>query len=450
MTDEVRGVAPRSRGSLRQERDSAKLVTVMPCARPTTRWRSLISVIVLLASVAVSGCGGGAERSSGGPTSPGTGRTVPTTVAAPGSATSTSPPFVPSAEIEPVAYPDQPADVPWPTGEWPDAPLPPEVDPAEVESTLDRAFGELSPSELQATDAVVVVHRGSIVAERYRAGFGDATTVHRSWSMAKSFTQALVGILVRDGRLDVHAPAPVPEWEDPDDPRHAITTDVLLRMASGLEWLEDYYVPESDTVAMLGGAGQGDMAHFAADKPLEVPPDTRVRYSTGTSNIVSGIIGRMVGTGDEYEAFIEDELLTPLGIDLADTHLGWDGAGQLIGGSVFDLTARDFARFGLLYARGGRWDGEQLLPVGWVDYARTPTPPPAGTEAYGAHWWTYDECESGFRAGGLNGQHIVVCPTLDLVVVVLSNRVDGRDGEIRDGVVAAFSDMQPVGGDGSG
>jgi CubicO group peptidase (beta-lactamase class C family) len=318
------------------------------------------------------------------------------------------------------------------------------VDGAAVQSVLDRAFGEQSTSELQTTDAVLVVHGGRIVAERYRPAWGDRSTPHRSWSMAKSFTQALVGILVGQGRLDVYQPADVPEWTDPNDPRHAITVDQLLRMASGLAWKEDYFATDSDTIAMLGGAGAQDMAQFAASKPLEVPPDTRVRYATGTSNIVSGVIGRIVGSGDRYRAFVSDELLRPIGIDPAGTAIGWDGAGNLVGGSVFDLTARDFARFGLLYLRGGQWDGRRIVPEGWVDYARTPTPPPAGTAEYGAHWWTYEDCPDGFRAGGFNGQHIVVCPTLDLVVVVLGNRTDGQDGKIRDGLVAAFRDTAPA------
>jgi CubicO group peptidase (beta-lactamase class C family) len=232
--------------------------------------------------------------------------------------------------------------------------VPEGVDADALEAHLDRAFGELSADELNTTDAVVVIQGGRLVAERYRPGFGDETTPHRSWSMAKSFTQALVGILVAQGRLDIYEPAPVPQWEAADDPRHEITTDQLLRMASGLAWIEDYFAPDSDTIAMLGGEGKDDMAAYAADKPLEAPPGERVRYATGTSNIVAGIIGGTVGTGDEYEAFIDEELLAPLGIELENTELGWDGAGQLIGGSVFDLTARDFARFGLLYRGVGR------------------------------------------------------------------------------------------------
>jgi CubicO group peptidase (beta-lactamase class C family) len=399
------------------------------------RMRRTTGAAMVVLAVALVACSGAGGRASDPPVT--SGASTSTSAVTPSTTVAS---FDPPDGVVPIDYPSQPADVPWPTDEWPEGPLPPDVDPAAVDAVLDRAFGELSPSEIQATDAVVVVQGGRIVAERYREGFGDAATIHRSWSMAKSFTQALVGILVAQGRLDIEAPAPVPEWEDPDDPRHAITTDQLLRMASGLAWKEDYFAADSDTVAMLGGAGQADMAHYAADKPLEVEPGTRVRYATGTSNILAGVVGRIVGSGDPYEAFIAEELLLPLGIDPAHTNLGWDGAGNLIGGSVFDLTARDFARFGLLYARGGVWDGESVVPPGWVDYARTPTPPPAGTDSYGAHWWTYDDCPDGFRAGGLNGQHIVICPTLDLVVVVLSNRVDGRDGEVRDGLVHVFRD----------
>lgn len=345
-----------------------------------------------------------------------------------------------------VDYPAQPAGVAWPTRGWEEAPLPPEVDAARVDAILAKAFGEYTSGTNRSFDAVVVVHRGRIVVERYRPDWGDRSTIHRSWSMAKSFTQALVGILVRDGEVDVYAPAPVPEWADPSDPRHATTTDELLRMASGLRFKEDYFAPDSDTLAMLGGAGKEDMAHYAASLPLEVPPGSRVQYQTGMSNIVAGIVGRSVGQGDPYRAFILRELLDPLGIPAAEVKPGFDGAGNLIGGSVFDTTARNFAKFGYLYLRGGAWDGRRIVPEGWVDYARTPTPPPAGIATYGAHWWVDTKHPGRFRAGGFGGQHIVVVPDRDLVVVVLSDRLDGKDGEIRDELVDAFEGVPAAGG----
>lgn len=405
---------------------------------PAPRRRTGTTGTILLTGVLLLGACSGTESSSSAATT--------TTARPPSTAsttTSTTVAFAPRVEAVPVAYPAQPDGTPWPTDEWPEGPVPAGVDAAALDAHLDRSFGELS-TEGNTTDAVLVVQGGRIVAERYRPGFGDRNTTHPSWSMAKSFTQALVGILVVKGELDIYEPAPVPAWDEPGDPRAAITTDQLLRMASGLAWIEDYFATDSDTLAMLFGDGQSDMAAYAADKPLEAPPDSRAAYATGTSNIISGIIGRIVGTGDDYERFIDDELLQPLGIDLEGTDLGWDGAGQLIGGSVFDLNARDYARFGLLYLRGGAWDGTAIVPPSWVDYARTPTPPPAGWDQYAAHWWTYEDCPGGFRAGGFYGQHIVLCPSLDLVVVVLSSRSDGRDGEVRDGIVHLFRDAAPV------
>ncbi|MBX3284718.1 MAG: serine hydrolase [Actinobacteria bacterium] len=407
-----------------------------PAPARRTGWRPGLVAVVALALLAACSDGSDGARPADTSTAPSTATTsttlAPTTTVA----------FEPRVAAPPVAYPPQPDGTPWPTDEWPEGPVPGGVDAAALQAHLDRSFGELS-TEGNTTDAVLVVQHGRIVVERYRPGFGDRATTHPSWSMAKSFTQALTGILVARGDLDIYEPAPVPAWSDPDDPRHAITTDQLLRMASGLEWKEDYFSTDSDTIAMLFGDGQADMAAYAASKPAAAPPDSQVAYSTGTSNIVSGIIGRIVGTGDDYERFVDDELLEPIGIDPAGTDLGWDGAGQLIGGSVFDLNARDYARFGLLYLRGGTWDGRPIVPSTWVDYGRTPTPPPVGWDKYAAHWWTYEDCPGGFRAGGFYGQHIVICPTLDLVVVVLSSRSDGKDGEVRDGLVHLFRDARP-------
>lgn len=381
-------------------------------------------------------------------TSPSTGAGPTAATAAPGTTagtTSMSARFVPDHVTLDVRYPPQPSDVAWPTAGWTEGPLPPEADAAQVQATLDKAFGELSTGPNQQFDAALVVHRGRIVVERYRPGFGDRHTIHRSWSMAKSFTQALVGILVRDGKLDVRAPAPVAGWSNPEDPRHAITTDQLLRMASGLEWKEEYFAPDSDTLAMLGGVGKQDMAAYAASKSLEVPPGSRVRYSTGSTCIASGIVGSVVGHGDAYRTFIQRELLDPMGIPPGEVAPGFDGAGNLIGGSVFDTTARNYAKLGLLYLRDGTWDGTRIEPEGWVDYARTPTPAPAGLPTYGAGWWLKASDPSRFEAGGFGGQHIVVVPKKDLVVVLLSDRLDGKDGAIRDDLVDAFANLPDAG-----
>lgn len=408
-------------------------------ATETRAWRRGVCIGLGTAMLVAGACSGeDPERAGAG--DPGAGSSAPAdrTASTDGTVT-TLVDFEPRTPAVPIDYPAQPEGVAWPTGGWETAPIPEGVDAAAVEARLDAAFGPESTGPSANYDAVVVVHGGRIVAERYRDGWGDETTIHRSWSMAKSITATLAGILVGQGRLDIYAPAPVPQWSDPADPRHEITTDQLLRMASGLEWNETYLDTSSDTVAMLSGEGKDDMAAYAADKPLEVPPDTRVRYATGTSNIIAGIIGSEVGHGEDYEAFIQTELLDPLGIAPDEVAPGFDGAGNLIGGSIFDATARAFAKFGYLHLRGGEWDGEQIVPEAWVDYVRTPTPAPAGWPEYAGHWWVEEDDPGRFRAGGLLGQHIVVWPEHDLVVVVLGDRGDGKDGDLRDDLAELFA-----------
>lgn len=410
--------------------------------RPRGQARGAVGIVtaVLVCAAACTSSPGTPGAAPGGPGSV----VTPPAGGAAGGTTTSAVVFTPDHLLVEVDYPPQPEGVPWPTTAFPEGPLPPQVDAARVDSILDDAFGPGSTGLNHQYDAVVIVHAGRIVSERYREGWGGKETIHRSWSMAKSFTQALTGILVRQGRLDVRAPAPVPQWSDASDPRHEITTDQMLRMASGLAWIEDYFAPDSDTIAMLGGTGKADMAAYAASKPLEVEPGSRVRYSTGTTCIVSGVIGSIVGHGEAYRTFIAHELLDPLGISSSEATPGFDGAGNLIGGSVFDATARSFAKFGLLYLRGGVWDGRRILPEGWVDYARTPTPPPEGTERYGAGWWVVPKEPGRFEAGGFGGQHITVVPSKDLVVVLLSDRVDGAEGEVRDDLIDAFDAVPDV------
>ena len=204
--------------------------------------------------------------------------------------------------------------------------------------------------------------------------------------MAKSMLHAVVGLLVKDGRLDLDAPADVPEWSAPGDPRHAITVRHLLAMRDGLDFAEDYVDDRtSDVIAMLFGDGQADMAHFAADRPLAAAPDTRFNYSSGTTNIISAVVARLLGPGAPYEAFLHERLFGPLG--MASARPEFDAAGTWVASSYVRATARDFARFGLLYLRDGVWDGTRLLPEGWVDYGRTIESVDPEDGPYGAHWW---------------------------------------------------------------
>jgi CubicO group peptidase (beta-lactamase class C family) len=261
-----------------------------------------------------------------------------------------------------VPLPPQPVGVPWPTEAWPTA----DPDPAvagRLVALLDDLTGDVD--RYGTTYAVAVAHRGVLVAERYGGVLEhwdrpfepvEPTTRLMSWSMAKSILHAVVGTLVGEGRLALEGPAPVPEWSDPADPRHAITLDDLLEMRDGLAFSEDYAdAGVSDVIEMLFGAGEADMAHFAADRPLAHPPGTVFNYSSGTSNIVSGIVARQVGPGAPYEALLRERLFGPLGMRSATP--AFDAAGTFVGSSSVHATAQDFLRFGLLYLRDGVWEG---------------------------------------------------------------------------------------------
>lgn len=326
-------------------------------------------------------------------------------------------------------YPAQSADVPWPTTEWPSGPIPEGVDAAAVDEIVNRAFGPLS-NETGTIDAILVVSGGRLVVERYNNWDPEAT--HNSWSMAKSINSALVGILVGEGKVDISQPFPAPEWRSPGDPRAEITWDELLRMSSGLAWKESYDDPSGDVIATLGSTN--DRGGYTAAKPLEHPPGSVWSYSTGTANLLARGVADIVGHGDALTTWIDQQLFTPLGITKVTHNI--DRTGVISGGSFIDLRPKDFARFGLLYLRDGVWSGRRLLPEGWVDYSRTPTPSnPKHT--YGAQWWIMPDRDV-FYANGYNGQTISVAPERDLVVVVLSKAGDGRDEEIQTALLDAF------------
>lgn len=309
--------------------------------------------------------------------------------------------------------PTQPHGVPWPTQDWPTGGLPKGLDRAGFDVVMDRGFADFGE-----THAVVMIQGGRLIFERYGPEHGPDKTC-MSWSKAKSITQALVGILVGDGKLDIEAPADVPEWKTPGDPRGQITLDQLLRMSSGLEFSEIYEPDKpSDTIAMMWGVGKNDVAHYAADKPPTYEPDCYWSYSSGTTNIVSRVLAKTLDAyGPDFEAFMRERLFGPLGMKSPIPK--FDPAGTFIGSSFCFATARDFARFGLLYLRDGVWEGRRLLPENWADYARIPTWQQEGVteDAYGAHWWLGLGGPGSFSANGHEGQFTLVVPDLDLVFV---------------------------------
>jgi len=341
--------------------------------------------------------------------------------------------------------PAQPEGVRWPTDEWPTGQPPAS---AGLDELLDAVFDDHGP--LATTYAVVVVHRGRLVAERYGGQIehwdrpaepvGPDTEL-LSWSSAKSMLHAAVGILVGEGRLRLDEAAPVPQWAGPGDPRAAITLQQLLEMRDGLAFAEDYVeAGGSDVIEMLFGAGQDDVAAFAADRPLAAPPGERFYYSSGASNIISGVVAREVGPGDPYIRFLEDRLFHPIGARSARPKL--DEAGTWIASSYVYATARDFARFGYLYLRGGVWDGRPILPAGWVDHGRRPRSVDPEDGPYGAHWWVDGDAHGTFSARGYEGQYVTVCPGLDLVFVRLGRTPAEHKPDLRrwrSRVVEAFA-----------
>ena len=311
----------------------------------------------------------------------------------------------------------RPSDEPWPLIATATA-EPPEINSKALKRVLDRAFREDNPNTPKRTRAVVVVQDGWVIAERYAEGIrADMPLI--GWSMSKSITHALIGRAVQKGILDPDKPPSVPEWSDPEDPRRRISLDQLLRMNSGLAFEESTGALNSDLVRML--TQEADMAGFAARQPLIKKPGKSWNYSSGTTNILSRILRDAIGDDRRYWSFPSQALFAPLGMTSAV--LESDNSGTLVGSSLVWASGRDWARFGQLYLDQGSWNGAQLLPLDWVEQARTASRGSKG--GYGAHWWLSrrksrrDLPKDSFSAEGYQGQLLLVAPSHRAVVVRL-------------------------------
>ncbi len=319
-------------------------------------------------------------------------------------------------------------NAPWPMGDRPPEAAPSAgIDRSQLKQTLDWAFSEPLPEHPMRTRAVMVLYDGQIIAERYAPGYSKETRF-LGWSMTKSVTSALIGVLVREGRLDIYQPAAVPEWKTPGDPRGNITVDQLLRMSSGLSFQEEYEEhPDSDAGFMYFTVH--DMAAFAARKHLENKPDEKFHYSSGTTMLLSRIIRETLnGPSCEYRTFPRRALFNKLGMRSAIIEC--DPSGTLVGAGFMYATARDWARFGLLYDNDGVSNGERILPEGWVQYSHAATPSSPG---YGAQFWLngnekaqwLSNCPRDlYSTWGHEGQFITIVPSRKAVIVRLGQTPD--------------------------
>ncbi|MGD8700845.1 MAG: serine hydrolase [Desulfosarcina sp.] len=315
--------------------------------------------------------------------------------------------------------------LPWPRGTaGPVDPRDVGLNSARLAEALDNAFAEPGAGYLRQTRAVAIVYEGQLIAERYAPGF-DPDMPMLGWSMSKGVTNALVGVLVGQGRLAVEEPAPVPEWRAHEDARNQITLDQLLRMSSGLAF-DEIYRPMADVTKMLYRSH--DFAAFAAGSHLEAPPDEKWHYASGTANIIARIVREAAEkTTANYYRFIRESLFDRIGMRSAVMEP--DPSGTFVGSSYAAATVRDWARLGLLYLQDGVWDGERILPEGWIEYTTTPTPK-APKGQYGALFWL-NAGEPGkpdnrlwpsaprdaFAAQGFQEQKVIIIPSKKLVMV---------------------------------
>lgn len=371
--------------------------------------------------------------------------------------------FVTSAEARTLhPLPPQPAGVAWPTQEWPEAPLPDDADRPAFDLAVTEAFAGVH-EQLGETRAVVIIQGGRLVFERYADGYTRDTRLN-SWSMAKSVTHALVGAASMQGRVSIDAPMGNPHWPA-SDRRASITWRDWLNMVDGSDYNESAEnIAHAGNARMLFGEGRTDVARWAAERPLIHDPGTHWNYSSAGTLLISDALTRAVvpqsanaiDRRNRMRAWMDQSLFDRIGMNPV---VEFDPQGLFYGSSLVWATGRDYARFGYLYLRGGVWDGQRVVPEGWVDFARTPGPDP-NTDVYGAHWWltpttgpgrpdrsliTDNAMADAFSAQGHEGQIIVVVPSKDLVMVRLGLFHGGTEawdalGDWSTRLIGAFGD----------
>ncbi len=308
--------------------------------------------------------------------------------------------------------------IPWPKGDVLSKTLPEGININKLESVVDGAFDLPGEEPFKKTLAIAVVYNGNLIAEKYIYGYNENTRFH-GWSMTKSVTSALVGILSGEGKIDIKAPANFPGWKD--DERREITVEDLIHMSSGLEWVENYFTISEATLMLMQSS---NMVEYVAGRPPEYPPGSHYSYSSGDANLVSGVIRNTLGDDRAYYELPYRSLLHRIG--MLNTTLETDASGNFVSSSYSYGTTRDWARFGLLYQNDGVFAGDTILPAGWVDYTMQEAPASNTNGIYGVGFWLDDPDPEKtlkglpvdvFSANGFLGQRIFIIPSKKLVVV---------------------------------
>lgn len=306
--------------------------------------------------------------------------------------------------------------IPWPLGDILPDTLPEGIDYDKLEAILEDAIDQKGAEPFKKTLGVAVVYKGALLAEKYLEGY-DAFTRFHSWSMTKSMNNAMAGILAGRGKLDIDSPVDIPEWKN--DVRGNTSLRHLLHMNSGLQWVENYFTISEVTLMLMRS---DDMFQYAASVPSEFPPGTSFNYSGGDINLISGLIRKNMADDQDYHLLPYTSLMHRIG--MLNTFMETDAAGTYVTSSYCYGTVRDWARFGLLYLNKGIFEGDTILPLGWVDYTRREAPNSNGL--YSVGFWLkepnplnalVDVPGDVFFADGFLGQRVYIIPSEDLIVV---------------------------------
>jgi hypothetical protein len=293
------------------------------------------------------------------------------------------------------------------------------IDYAKLNAAVANAFDKKGKID-KRTRSLLVIYKDKIIAEKYATGFSKSSKI-LGWSMTKSITSAMFGILEKQHKLNIYAPAPIPEWAN--DERKKITINDLLHMNSGLEW-EEKYDKICDATEMLFQAE--DMTRSQLIKPAIFKPNTHWNYSSGTTNLLSGILRKQFKTHQEYLDFWYSSLIDKIGMN--SMILETDMLGNYVGSSYGWATTRDWSKFGLLYLHKGNWNGEQIFDESWAKYTATATNTSNGD--YGGHFWLNsgekfpDVPKDMYYCGGFQGQMVAIIPSLDMVIVRMGLKED--------------------------